>query len=107
MSSSNAPLVANATRDLAQFASSLRFEDLPKHVIERIKLCVLDSIGCTLFGATLPWTRKVAEMALAEGAADLRTGLRYGQPSRTDRVLGRSGLGDPVLSGVGHSRWHR
>src|SRR3954462_8186468 len=71
MSSSNAPLVANATRDLAQFASSLRFEDLPKHVIERIKLCVLDSIGCTLFGATLPWTRKVADLALAEGAYEV------------------------------------
>jgi len=68
MSSSNPPLLENATRDLAYFGAALRYEDLPKEVVERIKLCVLDSIGCTLFGATLPWTRKVAQLALAEGA---------------------------------------
>jgi 2-methylcitrate dehydratase PrpD len=68
MSGSNTPLLKNATRDLARFASVLRFEDLPKDVVERIKLCVLDSIGCSLFGATLPWTRKVADFAMAEGA---------------------------------------
>ena len=71
MSSSNAPLLENATRDLARFASRLRFEDLPSEVVERIKLSVLDSIGCALFGATLPWTRKVADLALAEGARPL------------------------------------
>ena len=68
MSTNQAPLLENATRDLARFGSALRFEDLPQDVVERIKLSVLDSIGCCLFGATLPWTRKVAEMALAEGA---------------------------------------
>jgi 2-methylcitrate dehydratase PrpD len=67
MSASQPPLHENATRDLAAFASALRFEDLPRDVVERIKLCVLDSFGCCLFGATLPWTRKVAELALGEG----------------------------------------
>lgn len=61
-------LLPGATRDLAAFASGLRFEDLPADVVERIKLSVLDSIGCCVFGATLPWTRKVARLALAEGA---------------------------------------
>ncbi|MGZ9067268.1 MAG: MmgE/PrpD family protein, partial [Burkholderiales bacterium] len=68
MSSTQPPLLENATRDLARFASALRYEDLPAEVVERIKLSVLDSIGCMLFGATLPWTRKVADFALAEGA---------------------------------------
>jgi 2-methylcitrate dehydratase PrpD len=67
MSSTVPPLLEHATRDLARFASALRYEDLPQVVVERIKLCVLDSIGCTLFGATLPWTRKVADLAMAEG----------------------------------------
>jgi 2-methylcitrate dehydratase PrpD len=66
MSTSQAPLLEHATRDLARFGSALKFEDLPQEVVERIKLSVLDSIGCCLFGATLPWTRKVADMALAE-----------------------------------------
>jgi 2-methylcitrate dehydratase PrpD len=68
MSTSNPPLLENATRDLARFGSALHYENLPREVVERIKLCVLDSIGCVLFGATLPWTRKVAQLALAEGA---------------------------------------
>jgi len=68
MSASLPPLLENATRDLARFASALRYEDIPRAAVERIKLSVLDSIGCCLFGATLPWTRKVAELAVAEQA---------------------------------------
>ncbi len=68
MSSAKPPLLENATRDLARFASAIQFSDLPKEVIERIKLSVLDHIGCALYGATLPWTQKVAALAMAEGA---------------------------------------
>jgi len=68
MSSSQAPLLENATRDLAAFASRLKFEDIPRAVVEHMNDCVLDSIGCCLHGVTLPWTRKVQEMVLAEGA---------------------------------------
>lgn len=68
MSEAAAPLLEHATRDLARFASGIRFEDIPAAAIERIKSSIIDSIGCCLFGATLPWTQKVAAMALAEGA---------------------------------------
>jgi 2-methylcitrate dehydratase PrpD len=78
MSASKPPLNENATRDLASFASALRFEDIPHDVVERIKLCALDSFGCCLFGATLPWTRKVAELALAEGARPAATLMGMG-----------------------------
>ena len=69
MSSSEAPLLENATRDLAAFASRIKFEDIPAAAVGRMKDCVLDSVGCCLHGVTLPWTRKVQEMVLAEGAA--------------------------------------
>src|SRR5688572_31675424 len=69
MSTNQPPLLENATRDLAAFASRLRFEDIPAAAVDRIKDCALDSIGCCLHGVTLPWTRKVQEMVLAEGAA--------------------------------------
>ena len=68
MSSSQPPLLENATRDLAAFAARLKFDDIPAVAVERMKDCVLDSIGCCLHGVTLPWTRKVQEMVLAEGA---------------------------------------
>jgi 2-methylcitrate dehydratase PrpD len=67
VSTAQAPLLENATRDLAAFASRLKFEDIPPVAVERMKDCVLDSIGCCLHGVTLPWTRKVQEMVLAEG----------------------------------------
>jgi len=69
MSSSQAPLLAGATRDLAAFAARLKFEEIPEAAVARIKDCALDAIGCCLHGVTLPWTRKVQEMALAEGAS--------------------------------------
>ena len=62
MSGAQPPLLENATRDLARFAAGLRYEDIPPDAVERMKLCVLDSIGCCLYGATLPWTRKVAAL---------------------------------------------
>jgi 2-methylcitrate dehydratase PrpD len=45
------------TRNMAAFVSSLRYEDIPEEVRQRIKLLVLDSLGCALYGADLPWTR--------------------------------------------------
>ncbi|WP_144631054.1 MmgE/PrpD family protein [Bordetella genomosp. 13] len=67
MSSSKPPLLANATQDLARFAAQLRYEDLPAEVLERMKTSLLDSIGCCLYGATLPWTQAVQAMVQAEG----------------------------------------
>ena len=69
MGSPQPPLLENATRDLAAFASGLHYESIPPEAVARMKDCVLDSIGCCLHGVTLPWTRKVQEMVLAEGAA--------------------------------------
>ena len=81
MSGSQSPLLENATRDLAQFAAALRFEDIPREAVECIKLSVLDSIGCCLFGATLPWTRKVAALAEGEGARPVASLMGMGRKS--------------------------
>jgi 2-methylcitrate dehydratase PrpD len=39
------------TQILADFVHRLKFEQLPDHVIEKGKLCVLDTIGCALAGS--------------------------------------------------------
>jgi len=69
MSSSKPPLLAGATGELARFAAQLRYEDIPAEVVERMKTSLLDSIGCCLYGATLPWTQRVQAMVEAEQAA--------------------------------------
>lgn len=48
------------TRRVATFASSLQFRAIPGAVVEHAKLCLLDTLGCGLFGSTLPWSRMVA-----------------------------------------------
>lgn len=45
------------TRAIAQFISQLRYEDIPDEVIGRIKLLILDSLGCALYGSALEWSR--------------------------------------------------
>ena len=45
------------TRDVAAFVSTLRFEQIPPDVIERIKLLILDSLGCALYSADLEWSQ--------------------------------------------------
>jgi aconitate decarboxylase len=71
MSSSVSPLLPHATRDLARFAANTRFEDVPHHVIDRVKLSFLDGIGVCLHGSTLPWTQRVRDMVLDEGGKPL------------------------------------
>ncbi|MES2562177.1 MAG: MmgE/PrpD family protein [Pseudomonadota bacterium] len=87
MSNSKPPLLENATRDLARFGASLDYSDIPQEVIERIKLSVLDSIGCCLYGATLPWTRKVAELADAERAHPVASLMGMGRKSSTSLAV--------------------
>lgn len=45
------------TRAIAEFVSHLTYDKLPAEVVERIKLMMLDSLGCALYGANLEWCR--------------------------------------------------
>ncbi len=45
------------TRKIAEFVSGLSCEQIPAEVRERIKLLILDSLGCAIFGANLEWCR--------------------------------------------------
>jgi 2-methylcitrate dehydratase PrpD len=67
LSSSQASLLPDATRDLARFAAETADRDIPGEVLERVKLSFLDGLGVCLHGATLPWTRMVREVVQAEG----------------------------------------
>lgn len=81
----DSPLLPGATRDLAAFASGLRYEDIPPEAVERIKSSVLDSLGCCLFGVSLPWTRKVAALAQREAARPVASLMGMGE--RTSLAL--------------------
>ena len=45
------------TRGIAEFVANLRYEGIPENVRHRLKLLMLDSLGCALYGAHLKWSR--------------------------------------------------
>jgi aconitate decarboxylase len=45
------------TRRIAKFVSQLSYERIPIEVRDRLKLLVLDSLGCAIYGAQLEWCR--------------------------------------------------
>ncbi len=51
------------TQRLASFVSHLKYSDIPRPVVDHMKLCLLDTIGCGLFGSTLPWGKILGKFA--------------------------------------------
>ena len=72
------------TRGIADFVAGLRYEAIPTEVIERMKLLVLDSLGCAIFGAELPWSRilqqTLAKVDTSQGCTVWGTGQRLSAP---------------------------
>lgn len=55
------------TRALAGFASRLSVEDLSHQLVQSFKKYLLDAIGCSLHGASLPWARIVNRWVTDQG----------------------------------------
>ena len=53
--------MAGETKALAEFATALRYEDIPAQAVAIAKACIIDTVGVVLFGSTLPWSRIVAD----------------------------------------------
>jgi 2-methylcitrate dehydratase PrpD len=49
------------TQAIAEFVSGFTYERIPADVLARIKLLVLDSLGCAIYGVDLPWSRILHE----------------------------------------------
>jgi len=72
------------TRGIAEFVAGLRYDAIPAGVIERIKLLILDSLGCAIFGAELPWSRilqrTLAKVDTSQGCTVWGTDQRLSAP---------------------------
>ena len=71
--------MAKETVQLAQYAATFRYDDIPPDVVDRAKQCITDTIATIIFGFDLPWSRMI--VAFAE-----RTG-----PGGKSRILGPGG----------------
>jgi 2-methylcitrate dehydratase PrpD len=83
----SAPAAAQTglTTRLAQYASALRYEDIPADVKQRIKYTMIDTVAVILYGSQLPWSQKVIAHAKRTGpggkSAILGGGVRVQAPS--------------------------
>ncbi|MFZ0666904.1 MAG: MmgE/PrpD family protein [Acidimicrobiales bacterium] len=66
------------TRQLATYASTISFEDLPSSTIDAAKRAVLDQLGLILIGSTLPWTAPLPRVVKALGGTGESTILGTG-----------------------------
>lgn len=72
--------MAGETKALAEFASALRYDDIPAPVIAITKACLLDTVGVALFCSKLPWSRSVEDFARHTGSGGTSTILSAALP---------------------------
>jgi 2-methylcitrate dehydratase PrpD len=73
-----------ATRGMAAFVAGLRYEAVPREVIARMKLLMLDALGCGLYAAPLEWSailqRSLAAIDTTQGCTVWGTALKLSAP---------------------------
>lgn len=72
------------TRILADWVSSLRYEDIPEDVREHARRFILDNFGCQIAGATLPWSKTYYDMIRATRSGSHSTVAFYGDRMSPD-----------------------
>ena len=60
--------VRSASRELVDFVHALSESDTPAGLFDAAKWCLLDTLGCALFGFEETWARIMAEEMLDEGS---------------------------------------
>jgi 2-methylcitrate dehydratase PrpD len=86
----------NETRALARFAAQIRFSDLPRSLVDNLKITVLDTIGAAFVGSLQPWARRI--LTVARGLGGTPEALVVGQSWRTD--VARAAFANGVLIGA-------
>ncbi|PYN46502.1 MAG: hypothetical protein DME00_18840 [Candidatus Rokuibacteriota bacterium] len=86
----------NETRTLARFVADTTFTDLPRRLVENLKITVLDTFGAALVGTRQPWAQRIVAVAKALGGAAEASVLHHRW--RTD--VSRAALANGVLVGA-------
>jgi 2-methylcitrate dehydratase PrpD len=73
--------VAAPTREVANWVSDLRYDDLPARTREVVHIAILDTIGAGVYGYQTPWATKLLAWARRGGAAGEATVWGDKQPS--------------------------
>ena len=60
----------NETREMASFVVATDYEDFPENVREQAKMCVLDYLGCALYGSTTEWCKYLGDFVKTVGCKE-------------------------------------
>jgi 2-methylcitrate dehydratase PrpD len=66
-------------RDLLAFVHGLSLDDLPVDVVDGARTCLLDALGCGLFGSGQVWSQILADEMAAEGSSGHSTVIGWQQ----------------------------
>jgi len=78
----------NESRELARFASELRYEHLPPDVIARAKDLVLDQVGIMMACSTLPWSKVIYDYVRDWGDCKAEsTVAHYGYKTKVENAV--------------------
>jgi 2-methylcitrate dehydratase PrpD len=58
-----------ATMQLARWIAGLTYQDLPERTRDVVRLVLLDTLGCGIYGYATPWTQAILQWVKAGGAA--------------------------------------
>ena len=86
----------NETRTLARFVADTRFDDLPRGLVDNLKLTVLDTFAAAFVGAMQPWAQRIVKVVRALGGPPDASVI--GQDWRAD--VSRAALANGALIGA-------
>jgi aconitate decarboxylase len=86
MTTSRAVAIPPVTMRLSEFSSALEWSDIPKEVIEKTKLCILDTLACGLYGSILPWGKLVIQFGKSLGKGEEATVFGTGTKLPADQA---------------------
>ena len=81
---------AGSTIKLAEYASKLRYEDIPPDVLQRAKDTMCDTVATILYGGELPWSKMIVAYAKRSSA-----------PGKS-RILGAGASVQPAAAALAH-----
>lgn len=94
------------TETLAQWVSSLTYDDIPESIIARTKYLILDGLACAFVGSHLPWSEKAATALLSLEHPFAGDATIFGWDGRKATALTAALVNSTFIQGFELDDWH-
>ncbi|MDN5927593.1 MAG: MmgE/PrpD family protein [Hyphomicrobiales bacterium] len=73
--------MTHAAETLAEFATGLKFEDIPADVVDYSKKLIADTVAASILGGRMPWSTAIREVALLGDPKGGASAIGVGRPT--------------------------